>query len=69
MSVTLIDPVFRTGKNYYSQVFLEECKYVVKEKRHLNILLAMKKFLLMILMKKVIVKKVLMNKILMKKIK
>ena len=25
--------VFRTGKNYYSQVFLEECKYVVKEKK------------------------------------
>ena len=27
------DSVFRTGKNYYSQVFLEECKYVVKEKK------------------------------------
>ena len=26
-------PVFRTGKNYYPQVFLEECKYVVKEKK------------------------------------
>ena len=24
---------FRTGKNYYSQVVLEECKYVVKEKK------------------------------------
>ena len=23
---------FKTGKNYYPQVFLEECKYVVKEK-------------------------------------
>ena len=23
---------FRTGKNYYSEVFLEECKYVVKKK-------------------------------------
>ena len=22
-----------TGKNYYSQVFLGECKYVVKEKK------------------------------------
>ena len=32
-SVILIDSVFRTGKNYYTQVFLEECKYVVKEKR------------------------------------
>ena len=29
----LIDSVFRTGKNYYPQVFLEECKYVVKEKK------------------------------------
>ena len=28
----LIDSVFRTGKNYYPQVFLEECKYVIKEK-------------------------------------
>ena len=31
LSVILIDSVFRTGKNY-PQVFLEECKYVVKEK-------------------------------------
>ena len=28
----MIDSVFRTGNNYYPQVFLEECKYVVKEK-------------------------------------
>ena len=28
----MIDSVFRTGKNYYPQVFLEECKYVVKGK-------------------------------------
>ena len=32
-SVILIDSVFETGKNYYPQVFLKECKYVVKEKR------------------------------------
>ena len=32
LSITLIDFVFRTGKRYYAQVFLEECKYVVKEK-------------------------------------
>ena len=31
----LIDSVFRTGKNYYPQVFLEECKYVVKEKKRI----------------------------------
>ena len=28
-----IASVFRTGKNYFPQVFLEECKYVVKEKK------------------------------------
>ena len=33
LSVILIDSVFRTGKNYYPQVFLGECKYVVKEKK------------------------------------
>ena len=31
LSVILIDSVFRTGKNFHSHVFLEECKYVVKE--------------------------------------
>ena len=35
----MIDSVFRTGKNYYPQVFLGECKYVAKEKKSLNILL------------------------------
>ena len=33
LSVILVDSVFRTGKNYYPQVFLEECKYVVKKKK------------------------------------
>ena len=33
LSVILIDSVFGTGKNYYPQVFLEECKYIVKEKK------------------------------------
>ena len=28
----MIDSVLRTGKNYYPHVFLEECKYVFKEK-------------------------------------
>ena len=32
-SVHLIDSVFRVGKNYYPQVSLEKCKYVVKEKK------------------------------------
>ena len=25
--------MFRTGKNYFPQVFLEECKYIVKENK------------------------------------
>ena len=29
----LIDSVFRTGKNFYPQVFLQECKCVVKGKK------------------------------------
>ena len=33
LSVILINSVFRTGYNYYPQVFLEECKYIVKEKK------------------------------------
>ena len=37
--VILISSVFRTVKSYYLQEFLEKCKYVVKKKRFLNILL------------------------------
>ena len=33
LSVILIESVSRTGKNYYPQVLLEECKYNAKEKR------------------------------------
>ena len=29
----MIDSVYRIGKNYYPQVLLKECKYVVKEKK------------------------------------
>ena len=29
----MLNSIFRTGKNYYPQVFLEECKYVAKEKK------------------------------------
>ena len=32
LSVIFINSVFRTGNNYFPQVFLEEFKYVVKEK-------------------------------------
>ena len=31
LSVILIDSVYRTGKNYYLQVSLGECKHVVKK--------------------------------------
>ena len=31
-SVILINSVFRTCKNYYPQVFFEECEYVLREK-------------------------------------
>ena len=30
-SVILIDSVLKMGKKYYPQVFLDDCKYVVKE--------------------------------------
>ena len=29
----MIDSAFRTGKNYYSQEFLEECKFFFQEKK------------------------------------
>ena len=35
----MIDSAFKMSKNYYLQVFLEECKYIVKEKevtRHIT---------------------------------
>ena len=68
LSVILIDSVFRTGKDYYPQVFLEECKCVFKEKKYayycqLSILLTTWKFHLMILIKKILMKKILMKKI------
>ena len=33
LSVILIDCLFRVGKSYYTQVLLEECKYIVKENK------------------------------------
>ena len=29
----MLDSVFRSGKNYYPQTFMEKSKYVVKEKK------------------------------------
>ena len=31
-SLTVIDSVFKLGKNYFPQAFLEECKYKIKKK-------------------------------------
>ena len=39
LSVILIDSIFRTSKSYYPQVFLKECKHVIKEKRCINTVL------------------------------
>ena len=33
LSVLLVESVYKEDKNYYPQVFLEECKCVVKEKK------------------------------------
>ena len=33
LSVISVDSVSRTGNNYYPQMFLKECKYVIKEKK------------------------------------
>ena len=33
LSVILTVSVYRTGKSYYTEVLLEECKYVVQEKK------------------------------------
>ena len=32
LSIILIDSIFKTGSNYYPQLFLEECKYVIKKR-------------------------------------
>ena len=39
LSVILIDSAYKKDKNFYPQVFLEEYKYVVKEKLRLSLLL------------------------------
>ena len=52
LSVILIHTVFKMVKNFYPQVYLKECKYILKEKRHLDILL-------LILIKKILVEKIL----------
>ena len=65
LSVILIDSIFKTGKNYYPQLLLEESKYLVQKNRSLSILLTTQKFLLYLIkkfpMKKILVKKILKN--------
>ena len=78
LSVILIDSVFRKGKNYYPQVILEECKYVVKEKKKMPKCITDDIEISSAsdredsdektLMKKILIKEILMKKILMKKI-
>ena len=67
LSVIFIDSIFRAGKNYYPQAFVEQCRYAVKQKRCLSIILTTEKFLLLILIEKILMKKFPMKKILMKK--
>ena len=65
LSAILINSVFSTGKNYHPQVFAQECKYVIKEKK-------MPEYItndMMILTEKILMKKLLMKKIIIKKIK
>ena len=33
LSISLLDSIFKTAKNYYPEVFLEGCKYAIKEKK------------------------------------
>ena len=66
LSVILIESDFETGKNYTPQVFLEECKYIFKGKKCLNILLKVYKFFLINLIKKILMKIILLKKVQMK---
>ena len=50
----MTDSVFSTGKNYYLQMFLEECKYVISKKKKLPEYTTDNFFL--ILMKKILMK-------------
>ena len=68
----MIDFICRTGSNYYPQVFLKECKYVVEEKRRPeyitdNIEISSDSYRVEsdeeVLMKKILMKKFLMKKI------
>ena len=36
LSVILLHSVVKTNKDYYPQIFLEECKYAIKKKKIMN---------------------------------
>ena len=65
LSAILINSVFSTGKNYHPQVFAQECKYVVKERKMLEYITND----MMILTEKILMKKLPMKKNVMKKTK
>ena len=56
LSLIFIDLVYRKDTDYHLQVFLEECKYVVK-KRRLTLLPTTKNFLV-VLIPKILMKKI-----------
>ena len=67
LSVILINSISETGKNYYPQVFLEECNMLSKKEMPEYITDDIK-VSPNILMKKILIKKIPRKKILMKKI-
>ena len=60
LSVILLHSVYIKDNKYYPQVFLEECKYIIKEEKKSlkKLLLTTYKFLLMTLIKKILRKKI-----------
>ena len=38
-AVLKIDSIYKQGKNYHSQVYVEECKYAIAENQRCNILI------------------------------
>ena len=54
--MVLIDTTFKMTKKYYPQVFLEECKYIVKENKVTKYINEDLESLLMNLIKKILVK-------------
>lgn len=63
LSAILIEFVFKMSKNYYSEVFFEECKYIVKEGKqpHTSMTSKFPSMILIILIKRLLVKKRLSN--------